>query len=235
MSNFPFFSLAYGTACPLFLNRCGGGILAVSDGKLSFHCKTGFFESDFTMPREEVFVRVFSGRRVRVFNRRYRYFYFSSDHAGEILDEMKKYHFPTEPGDAEIEETEKTAQMRLNVLAGKMLWFDCLSGVMTADDGGISVKTEKEDLYFDRAGTVIEVADAERFRIKCGNLKTNVLCMPDVEIVTFLAARGWRVEGKDKIFLLPKEKSREIFIFLCLLFLFFQMVFLVVCNIMRSS
>ena len=233
MSTFSLFSLAYGTVCPLFLNKCGRGTLEVSGGKLAFHCKTGWFESDYMFPREEVFVKALSGGRVRIFNRKYRYFYFSSDRAGEILDEMKKFHFLTEPGNAEIEEAEKTEQLRLNVLAGKMLWLDCRPGVMTADDGGISVKTEKDDLYFDRAGTMIEVADAERFLIKCGNLKTNVLCMPDVEIVTFLAARGWRVEGKDKIFLLPKEKSREIFIFVCLLLLFLQVVFLVVCNVIR--
>ena len=235
MSKFPFFSLVYGTVTPLFLNKCGGGSLEVSDGELAFLCKKGWFETDFTMPREEVFVRVLSGKRVRVFNRKYRYFYFSSDHVGEILDEMKKFHFTTDLGDVKIEDSAETAQIRLNVLAGKMLWLDCRPGVMTADDGGISVKTEKDDFYFDRTGTLIEVADAERFLIKCGGREISVLAMPDIEIVTFLAACGYRVAGKDDMFLLPKEKSGEIFIFAVLLMLFLQMVFLVVCNVIRRS
>ena len=80
MNKCSFLSLNYSNMSPLFMYKCGAGEIIVTKDSLSFNFQNAWIPN-IEIYKDEVFIQKISSKKIRIFNKKYKYLYFFVDTA----------------------------------------------------------------------------------------------------------------------------------------------------------
>ena len=228
MNECSFLSLNYSNMSRLFMYKCGAGKLIVEESSLSFIFKKAWTPS-IEIAKNEVFIKKISSKKIRIFNKKYKYLYFFVDDADKTINILKMFGYI----DNITEFKKNTCTLaKHKILFRKNFNLEYQNAEMIVDSQIITIKSFCDIYCFKATETIITILDAEIFEIKSKNMKIKVSCMPNALVINSLKQYNFCIQKYQNIAEQPRELEKKIFICVLFFLFFIQILFFIICNIL---